>query len=107
MKKYQLKSFNSVFFLLWIIIAGIIWAVDDSNYPFLFQKIGKTLKKIVLPGFARNSSKNFFVLWTQRSKLPKKRLLAGLDRRGWGALKKTPALNQKYRIGQTSVAELT
>lgn len=39
MKKYQLKSFNSVFFLLWIIIAGIIWAVDDSNYPFLFQKI--------------------------------------------------------------------
>lgn len=39
MKKYQLKSFNSIFFLLWLIITGILWIVDDSDYPFLIQKI--------------------------------------------------------------------
>lgn len=39
MKKYQLNSFNSIFFLLWTIITGILWIVDESDYPFLIQKI--------------------------------------------------------------------
>lgn len=39
MKNFQLKSFNSIFSLLWLLIASILWVIDESYYPFLIQKL--------------------------------------------------------------------
>lgn len=39
MKNYQFNKFNNIFFLLWIIITALLWALDDSEYPWVIQKI--------------------------------------------------------------------
>ena len=37
-KNHQFNKFNNLFFLLWIMITALLWALDDSEYPWVIQK---------------------------------------------------------------------